>query len=395
MDAKTTRGAILAILAAVAASADHGPEHATLLTLGVQSRATIDAFDSHFWRFDLDGAATVEVRSGGAEVDAVGALLDGNGDEVATDDDGGTGLNFRIVAELDAGPHYVAVSSSGSGGDYGVIARLMRDDHHGETPLASTRLVAGVRRAGRIVPEDDIDVFRLDIAEAAETRISASGPTDTKGRLDDSAGNTVAAAEYGGLGANFAMTEELSPGVYYLSVEADGRGAYSVGYTVPAPEPAGAPPEVAVEQLLGTWAVVDRDAFTMSFRLTRLLETEEGVIAVEDHFRDDPSVIGETGVWIGGLADDAPPSAGADYLLGFVGPETCAVYAYSMVSETESGPVYGLRGTTTDDYDCEITPQVVETRLFRAWPQGVGAASEPPPAAALARAMASFEEALR
>ena len=395
MDATTMRGTILAILGAVAATADHGPEHATLLTLGVQSRATIDAFDSHFWRFDLDGAATVEVRSGGAEVDAVGALLDSNGDEVATDDDGGTGLNFRIVAELDAGPHYVTVSSSGSGGDYGVIARLMRDDHHGETPLASTRLVAGVRRAGRIVPEDDIDVFRLDIAEAAETKISAGGPTDTRGRLDDSAGNTVAAAEYGGLGANFAMTAQLAPGVYYLSVEADGRGAYSVGYTVPAPEPARAPPEVAVEQLLGTWAVVDRDASTMSFRLTRLLETEEGVIAVEDHFRDDPSVIGETGVWIGGLADDAPPSGGADYLLGFVGPETCAVYAYSMVSETESGPVFGLRGTTTDDYDCEITPRVVETRLFRAWPQGVGAASEAPPAAALARAMASFEEALR
>ena len=252
-----------------------------------------------------------------------------------------------------------------------------------------------MRRAGRIVPEDDIDVFRLDIAETAETKISASGPTDTKGRLDDSAGNTVAVAEYGGLGANFAMTEELAPGVYYLAVEADGRGPYSVGYTVPARERAAAPPEVAVEQMLGTWAVVDLDAATMSFRLTRLLDTEEGVIAVEDHFRDDPSVIEETGVWIGGLADDEPPSAGADYLLAYVGPETCALYAYSMVSETESGPVFALRGTTADDYDCEITPRVVETRLFRAWPQGVSAASEAPPAAALASAMASFEDALR
>lgn len=395
MHANMVRGTVLLIFGAVAATADHGPEHATLLTLGVQSRATIDAFDSHFWRFDLDGAATVEVRSGGSEVDAVGALLDSNGDEVATDDDGGTGLNFRIVAELGAGPHYVAVSSSGSGGDYGVIARLMRDDHHGGTPLASTRLVAGVRTAGRIVPEDDIDVFRLDIAAAAETTISASGPTDTRGRLDDSAGNTVAVAEHGGLGANFAMTEELAPGVYYLSVEADERGAYSVGYTVPAREPAAAPPAVAVEQMLGTWAVVDRDAATMSFRLTRLLDTEEGVIAVEDHFREDPSVIAETGVWIGSLAEDEPPSDGADYLLAYVGPESCAVYAYSMVSETESGPVFGLRGTTADDDDCDITPQLVETRLFRAWPQGVSADSAAPPGAVLVKAMASFEEALR
>lgn len=395
MDWKTTRGALLAVLAAVSATAEHGPEDATLLTLGVQSRATIDAFDSHYWRFDLDGAATVEVRSGGSEVDAVGTLLDSNGDGVATDDDGGTGLNFRIVADLQAGPHYVAVSSSGSGGDYGVIARLMRDDHHGGTPLASTRLVAGVRSAGRIVPEDDIDVFRIDIAGAAETTISAGGPTDTRGRLDDSAGNTVAVAEHGGPGANFAMTAQLAPGVYYLSVEADGRGAYNIGYTVPAPEPGAPPPEVAIEQMLGTWAVVDRDASTMSMRLTRLLETEEGVIAVEEHFRDDPSVIADTGVWIGGLADDAPPSAGADYLLAYLGPQTCAVYAYSMVSETESGPVFGLRGTTTDDYDCDITPQLVETRLFRAWPQGVSASTEAPPAAALASAMASFVDAVR
>lgn len=395
MDWKTTRGALLAVLAAVPAAAEHGPEDATLLTLGVQSRATIDAFDSHYWRFDLDGAATVEVRSGGSEVDAVGTLLDSNGGDVATDDDGGTGLNFRIVAELQAGPHYVAVSSSGSGGDYGVIARLMRDDHHGGTPLASTRLVAGVRSAGRIVPEDDIDVFRIDIAEAAEATISAGGPTDTKGRLDDSAGNTVAVAEYGGPGRNFAIDAQLAPGVYYLSVEADERGAYNIGYTVPAPEPGAAPPEVAIEQMLGTWAVVDRDASTMSMRLTRLLETEEGVIAVEEHFRDDPSVIADTGVWIGGLADDAPPSGGADYLLAYLGPEACAVYAYSMVSETESGPVFGLRGTTTDDYDCDITPQLVETRLFRAWPQGVDAAPEAPPSAALASAMASFVNALR
>ena len=389
MDAKTT-GGMLAVLGAVAATAGHGPEHATLLTLGVQSRATIDAFDSHYWRFDLEGAATVEVRSGGSEVDAVGALLDSNGD-----DDGGTGLNFRIIAELQAGPHYVAVSSSGSGGDYGVIARLMRDDHHGDTPLASTRLVPGVRRAGRIVPEDDVDVFRLDIAEAAHATISASGPTDTKGRLDDSAGDTVAAAEYGGYGDNFAIDARLEPGVYYLSVEADGRGAYNIGYTVPEPEPAARPPEVAIEQMLGTWAVVDRDASTMSLRLTRLLETEEGVIAVEEHFREDPSVIRETGVWIGGLAEDAPPAAGADYLLAYLGPEKCAVYAYSMVSETESGPVFGLRGSTTDDDECDITPELVETRLFRAWPQGVNAATEAPQAGPLARAMASFQDALR
>ena len=395
MDVKTRTGAIVAVLAAVGATASHGPEHATLLTLGVQSRATIGPLDSHYWRFDLEGAATVEVRSGGNEVDAVGTLLDSNGDEVDTDDDGGTGLNFRIVAELQAGPHYVEVSSSGSGGDYGVIARLMRDDHHGDTPLASTRLAPGVRRAGRIVPEEDVDVFRIDIVDATEASIGAGGPTNTRGRLDDSAGNTVAVEESGGPNDNFAIDAQLRAGVYYLSVEADERGAYNIGYTVPEPESAAPPPEVAIEQMLGTWAVVDRDASTTSFRLTWLFDTGEGVFAVESHFLDDPSGIGETGVWIGALADDAPPSAGADYVLVYLGPETCAVYTYSMVSETESGPVFGLRGTTADDDECEFTPQLVETRLFRAWPHGVEAASETPPVGPLASAMASFEDALR
>ena len=80
-----------------------------------------DMDDVDAFRIDLVAAARVEVRTSGG-TDTRGRLLDGSGAVRAEDDDSGPGTNFRLVAALAPGAHYVEVQ--GAPGDYSVTARL-------------------------------------------------------------------------------------------------------------------------------------------------------------------------------------------------------------------------------------------------------------------------------
>ena len=92
---------------------DHGDSlsAATQVSLPSQTSGEIDPGDDedHF-RFEVPRRGEVVARTTGG-LDTVGALYDSTGRQLATDDDGGDGFNFRIQRELDAGTHYVSVSS--------------------------------------------------------------------------------------------------------------------------------------------------------------------------------------------------------------------------------------------------------------------------------------------
>ena len=101
---------------------DHGgtPDEATLATAfpaflhGVlESVGDLDLFRV------ATGNGTLRVYSNGP-TDTVGTLLDGTGNQLASNDDGGTSTNFMIELEVAAGSHYVQVrgSSSATTGPY-------------------------------------------------------------------------------------------------------------------------------------------------------------------------------------------------------------------------------------------------------------------------------------
>ena len=164
-----------------AAGDDHGD---TLLTstpieYGVRVAGTIDsATDIDMFRIDLHAEATLDMRSGG-KLDTVGTLYDGSGAIVATDDDGGSGMNFRLRQTLDGGVHYLAVQSATDTGDYRVIVRIERADDHGNTSALSTLLPPGVSLAGSIGGTDDVDVFRIDVDAPSHLTVATGGPADT------------------------------------------------------------------------------------------------------------------------------------------------------------------------------------------------------------------------
>ncbi len=127
-------------------------------------------------------------------LDTLGALEDSEGGVVTSNDDGGSGNNFRIQRGLSAGTYYVRVGSFGSAtGAYtlGLTAEgvgndtetqpthteptssakthrsrlTAEDDDHGDARSSATGVALPSETAGRIDPGSDVDYFRFEVSE--------------------------------------------------------------------------------------------------------------------------------------------------------------------------------------------------------------------------------------
>ena len=229
-------------------------EGSTLMQIGPPLAANIDdASDTDVFRIDLQGSATLEVRTSGP-TDTRGELLDSAGARIASDDDSGPGgHNFLVRTDLDAGIYYVAVR--GESGDYAVMARLGDAHDHGGTAAAATLLTlyaetdldrvspsALLAAPGKIAPTDaDVDVFRLDVPRnGTEVTIRSAGGTNVVGRLFDASGNEIAVDAGDG---NFRIEARLDAGTYYVEVTGRDTGTYRVlAWAAPASCPCAAAP---------------------------------------------------------------------------------------------------------------------------------------------------------
>lgn len=227
---------------AAPAATDRGgtAEGSALMPIGPPLAGSLgDASDIDMFRIDLQGSATLEVRTSGP-TDTRGELLDGTGARILSDDDSGpAGRNFLIRADLEAGIYYVAVR--GEPGDYAVMARLGDTPDHGETPATATLLTlyteadlgrvspsALLAAPGKIAPTDgDVDVFRLDVPyNARDVTIRSAGSTNVYARLLDSSLTEIAADVSDG---NFRITRGgMRAGIYYIEVRGRETGTYRV-----------------------------------------------------------------------------------------------------------------------------------------------------------------------
>lgn len=219
---------------------DHGdvPEAATLLPIGLPFPGTIGSpEDVDVFRIDLQGSATLEVRTSGS-TDTRGELLDSAGAPIVTGDDGGPGgHNFRLGAEVDAGVYYVAVT--GASGDYAVTARVGGATDHGATAPTATRLTLhGADDLERVSPpvllatlgrigaaHTDVDVFRLDVPhDGTDVTVRSSG-VSVYGRLLDASSNEIVSDTGAG---RFRLEARLDAGTYYVEVWGPETGGYRV-----------------------------------------------------------------------------------------------------------------------------------------------------------------------
>ena len=199
---------------------DHGDTCDTATVVGANSttagrletRGDVNAF-----RFELPSAGSLQVQTTGS-TDTVGRLYRGTTLR-GSDDDGGTGTNFRITeAEAQAGTWCVEVRGYGTTPATGPYTLQVEFSNNGPGPMD-----VGVPSTtpGRLETSGDIDVFRFELPSADRLllRVQTTGSTDTVGRLLYRGTTLRGSDDDGGTGTNFRITEaEAQAGTWYVEV---------------------------------------------------------------------------------------------------------------------------------------------------------------------------------
>ena len=251
LDARDFASGIGTFTLSGAVADDYGsvPGGAGTLAVGAALAGTIDSGGDTDWfaitltagqayEFDLLGSPTGDGTLGDPEL----RLLKTDGTvQVATDNDGGVGLNAAIGYTATASGTYF-LSAQGHGGATGsyVIAAVVADDY-GATPSGAGAIGVGGSVAGTIDSGSDLDWFAVSLTAGITYRFDLRGSPTSDGTLgnpelrllgSDGAAQ-VAADDDGGVGANASLGYTPgSSGTYYLS--AQGHGGSTGTYVLTA-----------------------------------------------------------------------------------------------------------------------------------------------------------------
>ena len=91
-------------------------------------------------------------------------------------------------------------------------------DDHGNDRATATEVEAGSDTEG-VLDSGDVDYFRIVVDAAGALEAYTSGGIDTRGWLEDANGAELGTDDDGGAGTNFRISEDVSPGTYFIRVE--------------------------------------------------------------------------------------------------------------------------------------------------------------------------------
>ncbi len=89
---------------------------------------------------------------------------------------------------------------------------------HGDNRNTATGVAAESDTEGDLTA-GDVDYFRVVVNAAGTLEAYTSGRTDTLGKLEDADGSELSENDDGGSGTNFRISEDVSPGTYFVRVE--------------------------------------------------------------------------------------------------------------------------------------------------------------------------------
>lgn len=113
--------------------------------------------------------------------------------------------------------------------DSGYRASVVADDF-GDSCNEAAGLGENSSVAGNLEAAGDLDYFRVEVSVAGVLTVNTAGDTNTTGRLKDAGCSDIASADDGGVGANFELSAQLQPGIYYVEVggQSSAIGAYQL-----------------------------------------------------------------------------------------------------------------------------------------------------------------------
>ena len=192
-----------------------GPPHQSAYSIG-------DKTD--FVRIAVTGPTLASFFTSG-DLDIRGALLGPDGREIASDDDSGVGLNFRIDRVLPrAGTYHLRVETRYRIGSYTL---------HAERLKAPRQLsLGGPPHQGALLAHGEPDFFHITVPEPIDVAIHTTGGLDSSGDLYDADGELIASEDDGGEGLNFQIDTVLfQRGTYLIKIlpsHPDSTGSYGL-----------------------------------------------------------------------------------------------------------------------------------------------------------------------
>ena len=168
--------------------------------------------ESRWFRLTLDGSAALSFSTEGSDFDTVLRLEDEHGNEIASDDDGGSGTTSRISQSLQAGTYYVELSGFGGSAGSWVLETSNPLGASAGTTLESGSMVRADFAAGARLE------FQLH-STGGEWTLSTEGSSfDTVLELDSLDGQLSVTDDDGGPGTTSRIQRELPAGDYTVTV---------------------------------------------------------------------------------------------------------------------------------------------------------------------------------
>ena len=207
----------------------------TPITGNLENGDDQDYFSIQVSNMDLaDADLLILTAATTGETNTVGHLYDNEGNELDTDDNGGTDMNFSVSTRVASpGIYYMRVTGSEMAtGMYTLTITSMGGDH-GNDRDGATPVTSGMVITGNIDPGTDQDYFSIEVIGDGTLRAFTTGSTDTVGHIYDSDGSELATDDNSGEGANFDVSHPItSAGTYYVRVTSEGTGTGRYELTV-------------------------------------------------------------------------------------------------------------------------------------------------------------------
>ena len=185
----------------------------TTVQLGSTTERTLAAGVSDYFQLTLTSVQGVAIHTQG-DIDVTGILYDADVMQLATDENGGEGLNFRIDRPLALGTYLIEVR----GVDTSIEGNYRLRVEGNEATVKPGSVTASTLVAGRsgyfqfTLPDTDT------LASDQSMAIYTIGETNVTGRLYDSDGTLLFTDENSGEGDNFRIDRMLAAGTYLIRV---------------------------------------------------------------------------------------------------------------------------------------------------------------------------------
>ncbi|MEW5916751.1 MAG: Ig-like domain-containing protein [Gemmatimonadota bacterium] len=187
----------------------------------LQDQTVLQAF-----RFTLNAAATLEIQMTSAVVDAYLFVLDGSGNVIAEDDDGGSGTNARVMLSFAAG-QYTILANTFDPNSYGAfqltVAPAPQPCVASRATVLPAALTGALAAATSCRLNDDrlVDLYDITISATSTVRVDMSSAViDPFLVIFDAAGQLVAQDDDAGAGFNARIEVQLQPGRYLVVASA-------------------------------------------------------------------------------------------------------------------------------------------------------------------------------